>query len=171
MQSFSERLRYVLYKRDMSQSEAARRCGISQQAMNYIIKNNLDSSKLAVQIANGLNLNPDWLISGKGKLENVELIEIPVIDNYFVLEGYVHGVKISEDTENVFIDKNYGKYPFAFFVEKNKIAICSSPDVSIENTYIHEYLVVKPDSFSVVSDKPDNGYQICEWRILNVDVE
>lgn len=171
MQSFSERLRFILYKRDMSQSEAARRCGISQQAMNYIIKNNLESSKLALQIANGLNINPDWLISGKGKQEITELIAIPVIDNYFVLEGYIHGVKIAEDKESVFVDKNYGKYAFAFGIDRNKIAICCSPDAKIDNTLTHEYLVVRPDSFSVVTERQDDGYQICEWRIMNVDVE
>lgn len=170
MESFSERLRFVLYKREMSQSEAARRCGITQQAMNYIIKNNLESSKLAIQIANGLNVNPEWLVYGKGKFENAELTELPLIDNYFILEAFVHGIKIPEDKGGVFVDKDYGKYAFAFCVEKNKIAICCSSDASIENTLTHEYLVVMPDSFEVITNKKADCYQICEWRIINVDV-
>lgn len=66
-ETLSDRIKLVLFEEGLSQAEGARRCSISQQTLNYIIKNKLNQSKLANQIALGLGVRSEWLISGKGE--------------------------------------------------------------------------------------------------------
>ena len=75
-ENLADRLRFVLYQKKLSQAEAARRSGISQQAFNYIIKNDLEKSKLSSQIAVSLEVNPEWLIYGKGNWEVKKLTKV-----------------------------------------------------------------------------------------------
>ncbi|WP_434526011.1 helix-turn-helix domain-containing protein [Photorhabdus asymbiotica] len=173
MKNLADRLKFVLYKLDISQAEAAKRCRLAQQSLNYIIRNNLDESKLSNRIAEGLNLNPEWLISGKGNFRNPEIYRVPLIDNYFSLGLYIRGQELGEDTQYLLTTRFLGNRPFAKQTEKNKIAVCCSKEFEIESVFFNEYLYITEDYCKVVESKDlydqRNVYTICEWRVYNVD--
>ncbi len=171
MKTFSERLKFALYKRDITQTEAARRCCISQQSMNYVINKNLKASKLANKIASGLNINPEWLIYGTGKFENPELFDIPIIDNVLMLKTFFHGLNIQDQADFVVSCQYLGERPFAYLIAHNKLALCASSEFKIENSIQNEYLIINADSVEVTDNKKDISYQIYEWRTFNVSLK
>lgn len=168
MKNLSDRIKFALYKLDISQTEAARRCGMSQQSMHYIIRKNVDSSKLANQIAVGLKISPEWLISGKGKFENPETDNIPIIDNVITLNYFINGGNIKDSADFIVSSTYFDKVSFAYLVECNKIAICLSKECEIKDTIVTEYLIIKDRSIEISNKKTEDSYQIVEWRIFNV---
>jgi len=70
---YSERLNYALEKREMSQSELARRVGVKPQAIQYLCREGTKSVH-SVKIAEILNINAKWLTDGVGDMEALESI-------------------------------------------------------------------------------------------------
>ena len=172
MATLAERIKSALSKRGLSQAEAAKRCGISQQSINYIINKNLKASKLAAQIASGLQVNPEWLIYGTGKLENPEIYEIPVIHSANMLERFLCGGELDSLTETVLLSQNLGEYVFAYLFASNKLAICSSVEQLPDNLKFIEFLVLKNNQVCVEKGKQSpvgEHFLIYEWRTRNVN--
>lgn len=169
MENLSERIRFILYKHSISQSEAARRCGISQQSMNYIIKNNLTSSKLSHQIAEGLNVNAEWLINGLGNPEQRKMIEIPFFDNPLGLKAFLSGIP-DLIKNHICIDIDYGELAFAYMIDEYNIVICSHDKKTFLKTNHMEFIQINSDEVKISKTKIKNSFQICEWRIKNVIV-
>ncbi len=65
-ESMGERLEQYLTQKGVSQSDLARRAGIKQQTVNYLIKSKSQGSSYAVRIASALGINPAWLQEGVG---------------------------------------------------------------------------------------------------------
>lgn len=68
MKTVSERLKYALLVRDVSQSELARRIGVTRGAISNLL-NNVSrglSAENALKISEALGVDPYWLIFGKG---------------------------------------------------------------------------------------------------------
>ena len=68
MNTVSERLKYALIVRDVSQSELARRIGVTRGAISNLLNNVSQglSAENALKIAEALELDPYWLIFGRG---------------------------------------------------------------------------------------------------------
>lgn len=67
----NERLCSVLKTLNIDTNEAANRVGLSYTTMHRIVTNANNPNKSTLKsIANGLNLNYDWLLTGKGKMFN-----------------------------------------------------------------------------------------------------
>lgn len=66
--TFGERLRYMLDLRGVSQSELARKSGITQAAISNIIRRGTrNPSSVSLQaFGQILFCSPDWLLTGKG---------------------------------------------------------------------------------------------------------
>lgn len=169
MKTFAERLKLALDKIGISQAEAARRCGISQQAINYIISNNLKQSKLAVAIASALDINPNWLIYGEGKFKETKCYEIPVFDNAYKILKYINNDVDESSTAFILVDMYLGDLAFAYLVSSNKLAICSQKKYNIQPM---EYLCITASS-AVIHKTPitDLFFNIIEWRIRGADFQ
>ena len=166
MNTFAEKLKIALKKRELSQAEAARLCGIAQQSLNYIISNNLNSSKLALQIASSLNINPEWLILGQGKFEETKLYELPIIHSPYMLKKFLQR-EIDENTmDYTVINVFLGDTAFAYLTDSKKIAICAT---EIINVYQIEYLNITNAAVIISKEKEELSFPIFEWRIRNVD--
>lgn len=167
MKTFAERLKMALNKRNISQAEAARRCGVSQQSINYIISNNLLSSKLAPQIASRLSINPEWLISGKGRFEEMKIYELPILHSAYMLKKFLQK-EIDENTlQHTLSDEFLGNNAFAYLINPRKMALC------YENTKVkessQEYLTIKNDTILITNTKSKISFPIFEWRSRHVD--
>jgi transcriptional regulator with XRE-family HTH domain len=162
MKTFAKRLQMAIEKLGISQAEAARRCGVSQQSINYIISNDLKHSKLAVGIAASLNINPDWLIYGEGKFKETTCYEIPVLGSVYELLKYLNN-DIDKDTiRTIMVDTYLGDLAFAYLVEANKMAICCKKEYDIEPM---DYLCISGVSAEInQTPMSDLSFSIIEWR-------
>lgn len=142
-------------------------CGIAQQSLNYIVTNNLTSSKLAPQIAAALEINPEWLILGQGKFEESKIYELPIIHSPYMLKKYLKNEIDDNAMEFTVINTNLGNAAFAYLIETTKLAICSADKQF--NLDAKQYLAVRDSGAVICNDKSDNSYPIFEWRIRDVD--
>lgn len=167
MKTFAERLKIAIAKRGISQAEAARLSGIAQQSFNYIISNNLNSSKLAPQIAAALGVNPEWLILGRGKFEENKIYELPIIHSPYMLKKFIRNELDENSLEYTVINIDLGQ-AFAYLLENKKMVICSTEFINTQNQKI-EYLNIEESSALITPLKGELSFPVFEWRIRNVD--
>lgn len=168
MNTFAERLKIAIAKRGISQAEAARLSGIAQQSFNYIIANNLKSSKLAPQIASSLGINPEWLILGQGKFEENKIYELPIIHSPYMLKKFIKKELDENSLDYTAINIDLGDLAFAYLLETKKMVICAADIINTQNQKI-EYLSIEELAASVTEIKGELSFPIFEWRIRNVD--
>lgn len=163
MKTFAARLKFALEKLDISQAEAARRCGISQQSINYIISNDLKQSKLAPTIASTLDINPEWLIYGEGRFKETKYYEIPVFENAYGILKYLNHDLDLNSCKFIVVDLYLGNLAFAYLAEPHKLAICCENEYNLKPL---DYLNLSGLSVKI-DNRPltDLAYGIIEWRI------
>lgn len=166
METFAERLKIAIDKRAISQTEAARRIGISQQSINYIINNNLKNSKLAPKIAGALGINPEWLIYGKGKFEETKIYEIPIIHSLYMLNKFLKGAIDEKLVDCTIIDAYLGDQMFAYLIEPQKMVICYKDNGICTPC---QYLTIRNSLVLITDEKQDFSFPIFEWRTRYVD--
>jgi len=160
MDTFAQRLTFALQKKNLSQTEAARICGIAQQSLNYIISNNLKSSKLGTKISTALNINPEWLVLGQGKFDEIKYFEIPILQSANMVTDFLAGKLNAELLSYTIIDYLIEELSFAFLLENNVMVICSN-DLRICSTEYLSFINKKP---FLIKEKKENSFPILEWR-------
>lgn len=162
MKTFAERLKMALDKIGISQAEAARRCNISQQSINYIISNNLEQSKLAVKIASSLDINPEWLIYGVGKFKETTYYEIPVLNSAFQILKFINNDLDIETVPCLASELYFGELIFAYLVEPNELAICCQKEYTLPAL---KYLCIVGSKVEITKEPlTDLFFGIIEWR-------
>lgn len=82
LDSISKRLRYIVDTLGIKQSHMADKLGVSPSNLHYILNNNIRFSKNAKKIAEYLNVNEEWLKTGKGEIyeenNSVKTYKVPV---------------------------------------------------------------------------------------------
>ncbi len=87
------RLMEALYKREMTQSELARRAGVTQGAINQIISGKTAKSKFAPEIAHALGVSVDWLNGHNvpsgiaGSIADVDFVQLTEVDIGYGMGG------------------------------------------------------------------------------------
>lgn|SRR5262245_39706317 len=161
MKTFAERLKLALEKKRMSQTEAARRCKITQQTINYIINNNLKSSKLAPNIAAALGINPEWLMYGTGRFEEMQIFEIPILSSPYELLKFINSDIDLDSIKHTVIDADLGFEAFAYLLNPSEIIICSN----LHKRSGCKYLTLRDNIVQVTNKKKNFSFAIFEWRI------
>lgn len=162
MNTLAKRLQAALDKLGISQSEAARRCGISQQSLNYIISKNLNHSKLAPQISTALDINPEWLIYGEGRFQEVKIFEIPILESPYILMKFINNDLDLDNIKFTFSDIDLGNYGFGYLTEPTKLVICT--DLSLVRYNNLGYLCLNNNNILISEDPNDLAFSIFEWR-------
>lgn len=126
MTTFAERLKSSLEKLSMSQTELARRCGVSQQSINYIVNKNLHESKLAPQIADVLQLNLEWLMYGIGSPEEIAITQLPIIHSPYMLDKFLSGKLETSALDYTIINTKLDGDSFAYIDNMTTMYICTS---------------------------------------------
>lgn len=166
METFAKRLKLAIEKRALSQAQAARQCGVTQQSINYIISNDLKSSKLAPQIASSLGINPEWLICGRGKFEETQFYEIPIIHSLYMLKKFLNQELDNNALDYTVVDADLGPGAFAFLLEPKKLLICAK---ALDPTHHKQYLTIQDSNLLVTDKKKELSFPIFEWRTRDVD--
>ena len=176
MDTLAERLKYALYLLGLNQAEAAKISGISQQSINYIIKNNLNASRLSSKIADGLNINSEWLINGKGEMNSPKIYKIPLIFDYLSLQLYMNDRKIDKETAYLLTHRFISAKPFAVKTEINKLCICKKLSDEDSENLIDDYLCYDEKGMVIIKshmlDLKDRNsiYKIVEWREYDMNI-
>ena len=86
--SLGERMRIARLEKGVSQTELAKKVGISQPAITALEKRKSPTSGYAHQIAECLNVNVKWLVTGAGPMDRDESspVQVKVIDWQNVFE-------------------------------------------------------------------------------------
>lgn len=159
--SFSERLKEILDSKKLSQTQAAKICGMAQQSMNYIINSNLQSSKLAPEIASALNVNPDWLIYGIGRPDLLKISNIPILDSVRTLKKFLQGNSTNELLDLTVIDAYLGDKAFAYLLKPKEMIICADITYQIAST---DYLTLHNDEIIITKQSKKLSFPIFERR-------
>ena len=167
-ETLSDRIKLVLFEEGLSQAEGARKCDISQQTLNYIIKNKLDRTKLANQIALGLGVRSEWLISGRGEKRAKKQTTVYVIKDLDMLKVLMmNRGDVRIETETFKIDGfDYIKKMFAIRYE-NKVVIFSNEIEDFNSMNKIEYIKINENGFEI-SDNKISEFLVIEKRISNV---
>ena len=69
MKTLAERLEYALILREITQSELARRAGVSRGTISNVMKGVAKNfnAEISLKVAKALEVDPYWLILGEGK--------------------------------------------------------------------------------------------------------
>lgn len=158
--TFGERLEYALKRLKISQTELAKRAGVSQQAINYIVNKKLNESRFSASFAIALGINPQWLILGVGEFHTETFLKIPIINSFIELQKYLRGDPLAEGNLKIVTEADLGELPFAFQTKLSQIAVCST-----ENRFnAQEYLTVEEAKIEVINRPAMHTYPIYEWR-------
>lgn len=93
MKELSERVRFAMEKHNLNANSLAKLVGISRPAMIKILDGETKEPKKILEIAEALNVSPEWLKTGKGDTpdfseevedeeENGHLVRVEVLDVY-----------------------------------------------------------------------------------------
>lgn len=93
METLAQRLKFVMDEQGISQNALARMIGVTQPSIKKVLDGNTLNPKNILEIAEALNVSPEWLKTGKGDTpdfseevedeeENGHLVRVEVLDVY-----------------------------------------------------------------------------------------
>lgn len=172
METLAERIKFILKEKGINQVEAARLCGIHQQSISHIIRSNLKESKLSPRIADGLNINPEWLIHGKGTYKKSIIIRIPLLNNNIEILNYIKNNSLDNDHKYFLINYRLEGKPFAYQFSNKEVFVCGQI-CSDEKLKVlkNEYIYLTLEDVILSKDIPENSpfvFQIYERCTKNV---
>ncbi|MCX8049215.1 MAG: helix-turn-helix domain-containing protein [Methylohalobius sp.] len=68
LKTLADRIQYGLAINHLSQSELARRVGLTPQAIQHLCSGKAQTTRYAAQIAHALGVRTDWLLTGQGPI-------------------------------------------------------------------------------------------------------
>ncbi len=69
--SLAQRLLDVMKEQSITEAALGKKAGVSQQAINKIVKGETQKPRHLISIATALNVDPVWLVSGVGPKQNI----------------------------------------------------------------------------------------------------
>lgn len=98
--TFSARLARIIKERGLTKQAAADLCGVKYHALNAVLirENAVPNAQIANQIANGLGVQLDWLLTGRNKVASPVAVagqvgagaRVPLVDMYAKGDGLYH---------------------------------------------------------------------------------
>ncbi|NJD00368.1 helix-turn-helix domain-containing protein [Candidatus Erwinia dacicola] len=122
--TLGERLDLALSTLKLSQLQASLAAGVPQATISHLIRNQARTYKNSRALAEGLNINHDWLVYGRGGILNPTVHYVPVIYEYFRLRLYQSENFLEDNTHFLVTEHDYGKGMFATNLN-DSILICS----------------------------------------------
>lgn len=121
--SLAERLHQLLKEQKITEVELGKQVGISQQAINKIVKGETQKPRHLIAIAAALQVDPIWLLTGIGPSQNIvphisptnEACSIPIYNSFLNSLGNIvwdSSVQIDELSISHNLKKHRGLYGF-----------------------------------------------------------
>ncbi|QLH64541.1 helix-turn-helix domain-containing protein [Serratia symbiotica] len=131
--TLGERLELALAESKLSQAQASAVTGVPQATISHLIRNKARTYKNSRALADGLKINHDWLVYGRGGILNHDTYYIPIIHDYFRLRLYLSEKFLEKRTHFIVTEQNYGECMFATVLDTS-LLICSEKE---ESEYIY----------------------------------
>ncbi|WP_162902306.1 helix-turn-helix domain-containing protein [Facilibium subflavum] len=170
LHTLADRLQYVIEQRNYSHNDVARLCGIKQGSVSYILAKNLDRSKLSYQIANGLDISYNWLVTGEGSMKPELIYPVAKFDTIFDCIKYSQKPDVNEVEEFVYTERSeLANHCFALDINGHIIAICSFAEKQKSTTNMYLNITDVLSGKLKLSNKKESqaAYPVVELRILD----
>jgi len=153
MENLSQRLQYALEITKTKKIELARKINVKPQIIQFLCNSKTKASRYTFHIAEALNINAEWLASGKGNIlidkSQENTLQVPILDYQNLRDLFLHQRKLAEITTP-------DKLPY--LTEKENILAMKMPDSSMHPTIpINSYLFFDLDEIAL---KNENVYLI-----------
>lgn len=125
--TLGERLEQALVKQKMSHAGASAVTGVSQTTISHLIRTQARTYKNSKALADGLNINHDWLVYGRGGILNPTVYYLPIIHEYFRLRLYQSEGFLEDNTNFIVNERDYGEGSFATALN-GELLICSQSE-------------------------------------------
>ena len=156
MSSISSRLKFIIEQLGIKQIDVANLTNVSQQAISYILTNNVEKSFYTYQIALGLGVNPEWLANGVGAVYLEKTISIPCYSSILDLKIDMPNIKKKTLVKKI----SRVIYSFSVYLDKINVLICG---IAPENDlHEKEYLCIVGDEYYLLKDiESKDDYDLC----------
>ena len=98
--ALGNRVKEIREAKKLSQAELAEKVGVSQQAIGLLEQRNSKSSKFLVELANALEVSPEWLKTGKNSQNIIDTNYTPAELLAQQLKQFASEGKLSPDDIN-----------------------------------------------------------------------
>lgn len=116
-ETFSDRVLMVLHQQKRSKAWLAEQIGISKQALNYILMRS-SKKKCINEIAVALEINPEWLKTGKGPM----IINLQARgDIKFIPVLSIENLMVSHTTNTLAVSASYASECFAVVLNNHSM--------------------------------------------------
>lgn len=135
LDSISKRLKFIMKDMGIKQTHMAKKLGITRAAVSYILNSDVKSSKNAMRLAEKLNVNKQWLLTGLGEIykseDKVKASSAVSVEGHLVPVYYVEQLKLPaanqthpliEPIGHVVTQRTYLESCFAIYLRINDFA-------------------------------------------------
>jgi hypothetical protein len=124
LKTLGERLEFALTKFKVSQAHASLSTGVAQTTISHLIRTQARTYKNSRALADGLGINHDWLVYGRGGILNPTVYYLPIIHEYFRLRLFQSEGFVEENINFIVNERDYGEGTFATALN-GELLICS----------------------------------------------
>ncbi|WON75518.1 hypothetical protein [Serratia sp. UGAL515B_01] len=153
LKTLGERLEFALTKLKISQAHASLSTGVAQTTISHLVRTQARTYKNSRALADGLRINHDWLVYGKGGIFNPTAKYLPIIHDYFRLGLYQSQGFLDENSQYLISDQYYGTSMFATILNE-EVLICSTSEGNTKKPL--KYLIWTEDEKFVIDSDDEN---------------
>lgn len=124
LKTIGQRLSKIMVEMGLTQAEVAARTGVPKTTISHLIRNEVATYKNSSALADGLGINHDWLVYGRGGILNPTVYYLPMIHEYFRLRLFQSEGFLEDNTNFIVNERDYGEGTFATALN-GELLICS----------------------------------------------
>ena len=171
--TLARRLQFIMEKYGYTHNDVARMCSVKQGSVSYILSKNLDKSKLANDLADGLKISYEWLTTGKGTIEKERIYKIPLFDNLFDCIKYKNNTSMPSQHHVYSNLKALSNNSFALQLGEKLTILCSFCSEQINNTglYLNINSLINGQYCVAKNQEGEFSFPIVEMRVQGLSKE
>lgn len=123
--SLSKRLSFFMSEGGVKQSHLANKLGVTPAAIHYLCNADVQNSKYTKQIAEILNVNEEWLATGKGSIYSMQeagLHKVPIYYMDALMLSLKQKAKAPETHDFYYTPRAYAAGSFGIYVNDEEMA-------------------------------------------------
>lgn len=140
--SLSERLSFFMSEGGVKQSHLANKLGVTPAAIHYLCNADVQTSKYTKKIAEILNVNEEWLATGKGSIQSAQEQDAHKIPVYYMdslLLSLRQKTELPQSKDVYYTPRTYKRGTFGIYISDEDMA----PKFELGDIVIFEPEVVR----------------------------
>lgn len=147
--SLSTRLSFLMSEGGVKHSHLANKLGVTPAAIHYLCNADVKSSRHTKKIAEVLNVNEEWLATGKGNIyleKETSLHQIPVYYMDALLLSLRHKAKVPDVQDFYYTAQIYNKGAFGVYISDEDL----SPKFELSDIVVFEPDVLREGILALI---------------------